>query len=250
MAGHSKWSQIKHKKALMDARKGKIFTKLIREITVAARQGGGNPDTNPRLRMAIANAKAHNMPWENIERAIKRGTGELVDEKAQLEEVSYEGYGPGGVAILIEAVTDNKNRTVAEIRHIFDKNGGTLGERGCVSWMFDRKGLIVIEKEGVDEEELFMVAADAGAEDMKDEGDVFEIYTDVESFEDVRKAIEEAGFKISRAELTMVPKTTVQVQGKQAEQLLRLLEALEDHEDVQKVYSNFEMPDELLEAAA
>ncbi|HID55416.1 TPA: YebC/PmpR family DNA-binding transcriptional regulator [Candidatus Poribacteria bacterium] len=248
MAGHSKWAQIKHKKAAMDARRGKLFTKLIREITVAARQGGGDPEANPRLRTAIANARANNMPWDNIERAIKRGTGEL-EGGAALEEVSYEGYGPGGVALLIEAVTDNRNRTTADIRHILSRNGGSLGEKGCVSWIFDRKGLIVVDKEGTDEEELFMVAVDAGAEDVLDEDMTFEIYTDPENFERVRRAIEEAEFKISRAELTMVPKTTVQVQGKEAERLIKLLDALEDNDDVQKVYSNFEMPDELLEAA-
>jgi YebC/PmpR family DNA-binding regulatory protein len=233
----------------MDAKRGKLFTKLIREITVAAREGGGDPDANPRLRTAIANARANNMPWDNIERAIKRGTGELADG-GTFEEVTYEGYGPGGVALLIEAVTDNRNRTTADIRHILSRNGGSLGEKGCVSWIFDRKGLIVVDKEEADEEELLMVAADAGAEDMKDEDDAFEIYTDPEQFEQVRSAVEEAGFKITRAELTMVPKTTVQVQGKEAEQLIRLLDALEDNDDVQKVHSNFEMPDELLEAAA
>jgi len=213
MAGHSKWAQIKHKKAAMDARRGKLFTKLIREITVAARQGGGDPEANPRLRTAIANARANNMPWDNIERAIKRGTGEL-EGGAALEEVSYEGYGPGGVALLIEAVTDNRNRTTADIRHILSRNGGSLGEKGCVSWIFDRKGLIVVDKEGTDEEELFMVAVDAGAEDVLDEDMTFEIYTDPENFERVRRAIEEAELKLPGWEEAKIKRVAKVNEGK------------------------------------
>lgn len=249
MSGHSKWATTKRRKAAADAKRGKLFTKLVREITIAARMGGGDPEVNARLRTAIANAKACSMPQENIERAIKRGTGEL--EGTQYEEASYEGYGPGGVALMIEVLTDNRNRATAELRHILSKHGGSLGERGCVSYLFEKKGLIVVEKsDGVDEDELFMLAAEAGAEDMKVEDDRYEIITDVESFHQVREAFESAGIEMVVADLTMIPNTTVRVEGKQAEQVLRLMEALEDSDDVQHVYANFDIPDELLEQAA
>ncbi|RLA85937.1 MAG: YebC/PmpR family DNA-binding transcriptional regulator [Deltaproteobacteria bacterium] len=248
MAGHSKWAQIKRKKAAQDARRGKIFTKLIREIMVAARMGGGNPENNPRLRAAIAAAKAENMPKENIERAIKRGTGEL--EGARFEEVVYEGYGPGGVAVLIEAVTDNRNRTTAEIRHIFTRVGGNLGTSGCVSWLFHKKGLITVNKGDVSEERLMEVVMDAGAEDIKEGEREYEILTDPSDFEGVVKALKEAGISYQSAEITMYPETTVKLEGKEAEQMLRLMEMLEDHDDVQKVYANFDISETTMEQIA
>ena len=246
MAGHSKWANIKHKKAAQDAKRGKIFTKLIKEIIVAAKMGGGDPENNPRLRAAIALAKEHNMPKDNIERAIKKGTGEI--ESENYEEVIYEGYGPGGVALLVEVLTDNKNRTASAIRHIFTKHGGNLGEAGCVSWIFERKGIIQIEKEGVDFEKLFDDALGAGAEDI-DESDekVYEIITPPSDFESVRKTLEEAGYKIFHAKLTMIPKNTVKVDEENANKLITLMNKLEDNDDVQNVYSNFEMDDALLE---
>jgi len=248
MSGHSKWHQIRHKKAAMDAKRGKLFTKLIREITIAAKQGGGDPDMNPRLRTAIEAAKAANMPAENIERAIKKGTGEL--EGVAYEEVVYEGYGPGGVAIMIEAVTDNKNRTVAEIRHIFSKYGGNLGETGCVSWMFTKTGMILVPKEGTDPDKLLEVALEAGAEDFKDEEgtEFFEIYAQPSDLMSLKDALTQAGFKVESAEITAIPQSTVRVEGKNAEKLLKLLEALEDHDDVQKVHSNMDIPDEVMSA--
>ncbi len=246
MAGHSKWANIKYRKQAQDAKRGKIFTKLIREIIVAARQGGGDPEHNPRLRAVIALAKEHNMPKENIERAIKKGTGEI--ESENYEEVIYEGYGPGGVAILVEVLTDNKNRTASEIRHIFSKHGGNLGEAGCVSWIFEKKGIIQINKEDVDYEKLFEDAIEAGAEDMDDSDEkVYEIITVPEDFEKVKKALEEKGYKITHAKLTMKPKNTVKVDEENAGKLLKLMEKLEDNDDVQNVYSNFEMDDALLE---
>ncbi len=248
MSGHSKWSSIKHKKKLMDARKGKIFTKLIREITVAARLGGGDPDKNPRLRAAIAAAKAENMPKENIERSIKRGTGEI--EGVNYEEVSYEGYGPGGVAVLVDCLTDNKNRTVAELKHIFEKYGGSMGEPGCVAWVFEKKGIISIEADKIDEDRLLEIALEAGAEDVKNTGTQFEVITDPADFEKVKKAIEDAGVPYSLAEITMIPKTTVKLDGKKAEQMLNLMQALEDLDDVSHVYANFDIPDEIMEAMA
>ena len=248
MAGHSKWAQIKRKKAAQDAKRGKIFTKLIREIMVAARMGGGNPENNPRLRAAIAAAKAENMPKENIERAIKRGTGEL--EGARFEEVVYEGYGPGGVAVLIEAVTDNRNRTTAEIRHIFTRVGGNLGTSGCVSWLFHKKGLITVNKGDVSEERLMEVVMDAGAEDIKEGEREYEILTDPSDFEGVVKALKEAGISYQSAEITMYPETTVKLEGKEAEQMLRLMEMLEDHDDVQKVYANFDISETTMEQIA
>ncbi len=246
MSGHSKWAQIKHKKAKTDLERGKAFSKLIRLITVAARQGGGNPENNPRLRLAIQKAREMNMPQENIEKAIKKGTGEL--EGVAYEEIIYEGYGPGGVAIMVEATTDNRNRTTAEIRHLFSKHGGNLGETGCVSWVFERKGLISFEKGKVDEEEVMAVAIDAGAEDIRSTETTIDVITAPEDFEKVREAIDRSGLPYVVAQVTMVPKTTVSVEGKQAQQVLSLIEALEDHDDVQEVYANFDIADELLES--
>lgn len=246
MSGHSKWAQIKHKKAKTDLERGKAFSKLIRLITVAARQGGGNPENNPRLRLAIQKAREMNMPQENIEKAIKKGTGEL--EGVAYEEIIYEGYGPGGVAIMVEATTDNRNRTTAEIRHLFSKHGGNLGETGCVSWVFERKGLISFERGKVDEEEVMTVAIDAGAEDIRSTETTIDVITAPEDFERVKEAIDRSGLQYAVAQVTMVPKTTVSVEGKQAQQVLSLIEALEDHDDVQEVYANFDIADELLES--
>ncbi len=246
MSGHSKWSSIKHKKGAADAKRGKIFTKLIKEITVAARMGGGDPDGNPRLRSAILAAKAENMPKENIDRGIKKGTGEL--EGVNYEEANYEGYGPGGVAVLLECLTDNKNRTVADVKHIFERHGGNLGEPGCVAWMFKQKGLIVLDKEEVEEEQLFNVALEAGAEDVKDEGDEFEVITDPSDFESVREAIEGAGLPYTMAEVTKIPQNMTKVEGKKAQQMVNLMQALEDHDDVSHVYANCDIPDDVLEA--
>ncbi len=249
MSGHSKWSTIKHKKAAQDAKRGKIFTKLIKEITVAARLGGGDPAANPRLRAAIDAAKAQNMPKNNIERAVKKGTGEL--EGVSYEEVTYEGYGPGGVAVLVETITDNRQRTVAEVRHIFAKRGGSMGEPGSVAWIFEKKGLIVIEKSKVDEDTLMDVALEAGAEDIQDSGTEWEIETRPENLEKVKKALEDADIEILSAEVSMVPSNTIDIQDeKQAEQLMKLMNALEDNDDVQHVYANFDIPDELLEKVA
>ena len=246
MSGHSKWSSIKHKKGAADAKRGKIFTKLIKEITVAARMGGGDPDGNPRLRTAIAAAKAENMPKENIERGIKKGTGEL--EGVSYEETSYEGYGPGGAAVLVDCLTDNKNRAVAEVKHLFERHGGSLGEPGCVAWIFEKKGLIVLEKGGTDEEEILELALEAGAEDVKEEESQFEVITDPSDFEAVQKAIADAGLPYTLAEITMIPKNTVKVEGKKAQQMLNLMQGLEDNDDVSHVYSNFDISDEVLEA--
>jgi YebC/PmpR family DNA-binding regulatory protein len=248
MSGHSKWATTKRRKAAVDAKRSKIFTKIAKEITVAARVGGGDAETNPRLRHAIAEARANNMPYENIERAIKRGTGEL--EGVRYEELSMEAYGPGGVALMIEILTDNRNRSLADLRYILSRNGGNLGERGCVSWMFEKKGLIVVDKNSADEDEILMIALEAGADDLKVENDRFDIYTDPERFEDVRNAIEKAGIKLTLAEISMIPQTTVAVKGKEAQQVLHLLEALDEHDDIQNVYSNFDIPDEMLDAAA
>jgi len=245
MSGHSKWSTIKRKKGATDAKRGKVFTKLIKEITVAARFGGGDPDANPRLRTAIVAARTENMPKDNIERAIKKGTGEL--EGVAYEEMVYEGYGPGGAAVLVESLTDNKNRTVADVRHIFTKSGGNLGEAGCVAWMFDKKGLLVLEKNNVNEEVLMEVALEAGAEDIRDEESTFEVITAPEDFESVKKALDDKGLKCVVDEITMLPKTTVELEGKEAEQMLRLMDGLEDSDDVQKAYSNFDISDETFE---
>lgn len=246
MSGHSKWSSIKHKKGAADAKRGKIFTKLIKEITVAARMGGGDPDGNPRLRSAILAAKAENMPKDNIERAIKKGTGEL--EGVSYDEITYEGYGPGGVAMLIECLTDNKNRTVADIKYIIDRHGGNLGEPGCVAWMFDKTGIIVFERDKVDEEKLLDLALEAGAEDVKEGDEEFEVIISPSEFESVKSAFEDAGLEYSVAEISMIPQNTVNLEGKKAEQMLNLVEALEDNDDVNNVYANFEIPDEVMEA--
>lgn len=248
MSGHSKWSSIKHKKGAADAKRGKVFTKLIKEITVAARMGGsGDPAANPRLRTAILAAKAENMPKDNIERAIKKGTGEL--DGASYEESSYEGYGPGGAAILIESLTDNKNRAVADIRHILNKCGGNMGENGCVAWMFDKKGYFAVEKNTVDEDTLMEIALDAGAEDVKEDDGVWEVITAPVDFEQVKDALDKASIKYSDAEVTMLPKNTTNLQGKEAEQMVRLMDLLDDCEDVQKVYTNADIPDEIVNAA-
>lgn len=246
MSGHSKWSTIKRKKGANDAKRGKIFTRLIKEITVAARQGGGDPEGNPRLRSAIASAKAENMPKDNISRAVKKGTGEIAGEV--YDEILYEGYGPGGVAVLVECLTDNRNRTVADVRHYFAKNNGNLGESGCVAWMFDKKGLILVEKEKVSEEELMDMALEAGAEDVVEEDSEFHIVTSPEEFEDVREALEGGGLSFIDASISMIPQNTVDVaEEKVARSMLRLMESLEDHDDVQNVYANFDIDDELME---
>ena len=245
MSGHSKWSTIKRKKEKADAERGKIFTKLIREITTAARQGGGDESANPRLRTAILAAKAANMPQANIEKAIKKGTGELPG--VVYEEKTYEGYGPGGVAVFVEAVTDNKNRTVAEMRHLFSKYGGNLGENGSVAWIFERKGLIRVPVDQYPEEDLLEIALECGAEDMQATDDFYEIYTSFEDFHKVRNAFEEKSIVMESAELTMIPQNTIKIEGKTAEQMLKLLEALDDHDDVQNVYANFEMEDAEME---
>lgn len=248
MSGHSKWHSIKHKKAAADAKRGKVFTKIIKEMSVAARIGGGDPDANPRLRTAVAAAKAANMPLDNIKRAIMKGTGELPGQ--QYESVTYEGYGPGGVAVLAEVLTDNKNRTVAELRHLFSKHGGNLGETGCVNWMFGKKGYVAVSTGRVSEEQLLEVVLDAGAEDVRTEGETFAVYAPLESFEAVKETIEKAGIPIHSSELTMIPQNAVRIEGKKAEQVLKLMEALEDHEDVQQVYANFDIDESEMEAIA
>lgn len=242
MSGHNKWSTIKHKKSAVDAKRGKLFSKLIKEITVAARIGGGDVEGNPRLRAAVNAAKAANMPKENIERAIKKGTGEL--EGASYEEITYEGYGPGGVAVLVKVLTDNKNRAVADIRHVFSKYNGNLGETGCVNWMFEKKGYASVDKSVVDEETLYEVALGVGADDITDTGDTFEILTQPDRIEDLREALEARGIKYNQLEVQMIPQTNVTLTGKAAEQTLKLLEALEDLDDVQSVSSNFDISDE------
>jgi len=249
VSGHSKWSTIKRKKGAVDAKRGKIFTRLIKEITVAARMGGGDTDGNPRLRAAIASAKTENMPKDNIERAIKKGTGEL--EGAIYEEITYEGYGPGGVAILVDCMTDNKNRTVADIRHFFSKSGGNLGESGCVSWMFTKKGTILVDKETIKEEELMEKALEAGADDVVEEDNVFQVETSPDDFEGVREALEADGVTFIEATVAMVPQNTVDITDeKTARQILTLLERLEDHDDVQNVYANFDIPDDIMESVS
>lgn len=246
MAGHSKWDNIKHKKAKEDARRGKIFTKMARLISVAAREGGPDISSNFRLRLAVEKAKSYNVPNETIERAIKRGAGEL--EGDSFEEFVYEGYGPGGVAIMLQIMTDNRNRTAGDVRHLFSKYGGNLGETGCVAWMFEKKGVIRIARNGVDEDELLMAALDAGGEDMASDDDGFTVYSDPADFEAVRDALQEAGYAIESAEITMQPKNTVAVDGPDAKKLLQLLEALEDHDDIQDVHANFDISDEALAA--
>jgi YebC/PmpR family DNA-binding regulatory protein len=239
MSGHSKWATIKHKKGALDAKRGKIFTRLIKEIMVAAKAGGGDPDGNPRLRGAIVAAKAENMPNENIQRAIKRGTGEI--EGAQYEDITFEGYGPGGVAVIAEVLTDNRNRAVSEIRHAFSKNGGNLGESGSVGYMFAKKGVIVVGKSAANEDKLTEIALEAGADDLNGDGEYWEILTGPKEFEAVRDAVKNAGIATESAEVTMVPATYQKLEGTQASAMMRLLETLEDLDDTQNVYSNFEM---------
>jgi YebC/PmpR family DNA-binding regulatory protein len=244
MSGHSKWSSIKHKKAARDAKRGKVFTKLIKEITIAARLGGGDINANPRLRTAVLTARAQSMPNDNIDRAIKKGTGELGG--GQLEEVTYEGYGAGGVAITADVLTDNRNRTVAEIRFIFSRHGGNLGETGCVGWMFKKRGIITVEKSAADEDKLIELALDAGADDVTSDDETFQVMTAPEKFSAVRDAIEKAGIAIANAEVTRIPENTVAVSGHTAEQVLKLMEDLEDHDDVQGVAANFDISEEEL----
>jgi len=246
MSGHSKWASIRHKKSAVDAKRGKIFSKLIKEITVAARLGGGDPGGNPRLRAAIQAAKAENMPKDNIARAIKKGTGELGG--TSYEEYNYEAYGPGGVAIMIDCLTDNRNRTVADIKHIFERHGGNLGEPGCVSWMFEKKGLIVFEKNSVEEEKLLDLALEAGAEDIKEGETQFEVLSDPADFESVKKAFDDEGLSYTLAEISMIPQNTVRLEGKEAERMLTLMGALEENDDINHVYANFDIPDEVMEA--
>ena len=249
MSGHNKWSTIKHKKGAADAKRGKIFSRLIKEIAIAARMGGGDAEGNPRLRTAVNAARAANMPKDNIERAIKRGTGEIAG--VSYEEVVYEGYGPGGVAVLLEALTDNKNRTVADIRHIFEKHSGNLGESGCVAWIFEKRGVIELAGDDLTEDEVMELALEAGAQDVKAEGDSFEITTDPVDFEAVRMAVETKGWKIELAEITMVPQNTVKLEGKKAEQMLKMMDALDDHDDLRRVVANFDISeDEMIRASA
>ena len=242
MSGHSKWATIKRKKAATDSARGKIFTKVIKEITISARDGGGDPDANPRLRLAIQTAKSNNMPQDNITRAIKKGTGEL--EGVRYEEITYEAYAPGGVAVIIESVTDNKNRTVAELRHLISKKNGNLAESGAVSWMFERKGVVNVEKENVKEDDLMEVILDAGADDLKAEGDYFEVTSSIENFEKVRKAIEDKSYKMESASLQYIAKDLLTVEGKNAEEVIRFIEAIEEYDDVQNVYTNADFTDE------
>ncbi|MDP3920307.1 MAG: YebC/PmpR family DNA-binding transcriptional regulator [Candidatus Omnitrophota bacterium] len=244
MSGHSKWASIKHKKGAVDAKRGKVFTKIIRELTAAAKMGGGDPDTNPRLRTAIQTAKAANMPAENIERGIKKGTGEL--EGVTFEEVSYEGYGPQGVAVLVKCLTDNKNRSAAEIRSIFNKTDGSMAGAGSVAWLFEKKGFIVVAKDKATEEQLMEVAVGAGAEDLGADGSAFEIMTPPHDFEAVREAMEKANIPMLSAEVTMIPKTEVSVTANSARNVIKLIETLEDHDDVQNVYSNCDIPEEVM----
>ncbi len=246
MSGHSKWATIKHKKAATDARRGKVFTKLIREITIAARVGGGDPDSNPRLRTAIQAAKAENMPNENVLRAVQRGIGQLEGE--QFEEVYFEGYGPGGVGMLVQVVTSNRNRVVSEIRHLMSKHGGSMGEAGSVGWMFHRKGEIVVPKEQASEDKMLGIVLDAGAEDLRDVGVAWEVITPPEAFESVRDALEKAGIRPSSAAIAMVPQNYVKLTGAAAQQMLKLIEALEDHDDVQHVYANFDIDEKEIQA--
>jgi len=246
MSGHSKWHTIKHKKGALDAKRGKIFTKLIKEITVAARTGGsGDVDANARLRKAVTDAKGLNMPNDTIDRAIKRGTGAL--EGVAYDEINYEGYGIGGVAVLVETMTDNRNRTVAEIRHIFSKNGGNMGEAGSVAWMFDKKGYIVVDKAAMGEDALFETVIEAGADDMQDEGDVYEIFTTPEAFEAVTDALKAAGVETQAAEISMIPQNYIALTGDDARKMMKLYDALDDNDDVQKVYANFDIDESEME---
>ena len=248
MSGHSKWSTIKHKKGAADAKRGKVFTRIIKEMTVAARMGGGDVNANPRLRAAVAEAKANNMPKDNVERAIKRGTGEL--EGATYEEITYEGYGPGGVALMVEAMTDNSTRTTPEIRHILEKNGGNMGTPGSVRFQFDRKGYFSIDKKAAEEDKLMEIALEAGADDLvSDNDEAFEIYTAPETFEQVRQALEKNKIPTLEAKLGQIPKNPVKLDDNKAKQMMRLMEMLDDHDDVQNVWSNFDIPEELMETA-
>ena len=248
MSGHSKWHTIKHKKAAADAKRGKVFTRIIKELTVAARQGGGDPDTNPRLRTVLADAKSVNMPAENIKRAIQRGTGE--EPGMSYEEVMYEGYGPGGAALLIDALTDNRNRTVGELRHMLSKNGGNLGESNSVAWMFDKKGYLVIDKANIGEEALLAAALDAGADDVRDDGDSWEVLSAPEAFPAVLEAIKALGIEPATAQqMAMLPQNYVKLEGKAAQQMLRLMEVLDEHEDVRQVWSNFDIEEKEIEAS-
>ncbi len=244
MSGHSKWATIKHKKGALDAKRGKIFTRLIKEISIAAKNGG-DPDTNPRLRGAIVAAKAENMPADNIKRAIQRGTGELPG--ATYEEFSLEGYGPGGVALLIDINTDNRNRTVSEIRHVFGKNGGNMAEAGAVSWMFHKKGSIVVPKSSAKEDDLMTIVLDAGADDLRDDGDTWEVLTDPSAYEAVLEAVKKAGITPASSSVAMIPQNYIKLEGQHATQMIRLIEALEEHDDVQNVHSNFDIDQKLLE---
>ena len=248
MSGHSKWATIKHKKGALDAKRGKIFTRLIKEISIAAKNGGGDPDSNPRLRTAIAAAKAENMPADNIKRAIQRGTGELPG--ATYEEFTLEGYGPGGVAILLDINTDNRNRTVSEIRHVFGKNGGNMAEAGAVSWMFHKKGDIVVAKSTAKEDDLMGIVLEAGAEDLRDDGENWEVLTDTSAFESVVEALKKAGIQPISSEVAMIPQNYIKLEGQQAAQMVRLVEALEEHDDVQNVHANFDIDQKLLEEVA
>ena len=248
MSGHSKWATIKHKKGALDAKRGKIFTRLIKEITMAAKSGGGDPDSNPRLRTAIAAAKAENMPADNIKRAVQRGTGELPG--ATYEEITFEGYGPGGVAMLVDVTTDNRNRTVSEIRHMFTKGGGNLGEAGSVAWMFHKKGSIVVSKAKAKEDDLMNIVLESGGEDLNDDGDNWEVTTDPGSYEGVLAAVKKAGMEVLHAEVGMVPQNYIKLEGPAASQMIRLLETIEDHDDVQNVYSNFDVDQKQLEEVA
>ncbi|HOW58295.1 MAG TPA: YebC/PmpR family DNA-binding transcriptional regulator [Candidatus Omnitrophota bacterium] len=248
MSGHSKWASIKHKKALVDAKRGQAFTKFIREITVAAKSGGGDPNTNPRLRTAIQSAREANMPADNIDRAIKKGTGEL--EGVSYEEVTYEGFGSEGTAVLVACLTDNKNRSASEIRSVFNKNGGNMGGAGAVAWMFEKKGLMVIQKSATTEDQLMEIVLGAGAEDMSSTDQVFEVITATHDLWTVREAVEKAGIKVESANLTMIPKNMVKVSADTGRTVLKLIEALEDHDDVQNVYSNADIPDEVMKEIA
>ena len=248
MSGHSKWHNIRLRKGKQDAQRSNLFTKLAREIIVAAREGGSNPDANMRLRLSVQKARENSMPQDNIKRAIQRGTGEI--EGAQYEEVTYEGYGPGGVAVMVSCLTDNRNRTVADLRIVFSRNGASLGESGCVSWMFDAKGMITIQKDAVDEDSLMLTALDAGAEDIQIEGDIYEVTSSPDDLPSLRQALADAGIQFVSAEITMIPKNTVRVEGKEANQILRMMDQLDELDDVQQVNANFDIPEEILEAAA
>jgi YebC/PmpR family DNA-binding regulatory protein len=247
MSGHSKWHTIKHKKGAADAKRGKIFTRIIKELTVAARNGGGDPATNPRLRTIIADAKSVNMPADNIKKAIQRGTGELPG--VSYEEITYEGYGPGGAAVIIETLTDNKNRTVGELRHLLEKYNGNLGSANSVAWMFEKKGYIVVDKGAADEERLLNTALEAGADDMRDDGDNWEVLTDPSAFETVRDAVKALGVEPASAQVAMLPQNYIKLQGKEASQMVKLMDVLDEHDDVKQVWSNFDIEEKEIEAS-